>query len=261
LDSSSLTRVRSAALIVAHPGHELYVLGWVKCVRPRIFVLTDGSGHVGQSRSESTAHLIKSLDAAKGEVFGALTDRAIYDAILSGNLPLFSDLLETITGALIAHEVDFVTGDALEGFNPSHDLCRFLIDGAVALVKRRTGRVIPNYEIRLTSWETGQRERHGPNCLHLELSTPALQEKLEAAQAYPSLQGEVRQHIAACGPEHFRVECFSKVPLEGNAPTETPYYESIGAQRVAKGIYRTALRYRDHVRPIYDAIGSYSLTR
>lgn len=35
-----------AALVVAHPGHELRVYGWLEQARPRVFVLTDGFDEV-----------------------------------------------------------------------------------------------------------------------------------------------------------------------------------------------------------------------
>jgi hypothetical protein len=33
-----------AALVIAHPGHELRALHWLRLSRPCVFVLTDGSG-------------------------------------------------------------------------------------------------------------------------------------------------------------------------------------------------------------------------
>ena len=38
---------RKAALIVAHPGHELRVHHWMELARPLVLVLTDGSGRQG----------------------------------------------------------------------------------------------------------------------------------------------------------------------------------------------------------------------
>ena len=35
-------------LFVAHPGHELCVHGWLEIARPKVFVLTDGSGRSGR---------------------------------------------------------------------------------------------------------------------------------------------------------------------------------------------------------------------
>jgi hypothetical protein len=261
LDSAheDLSRIRSPALIHAHPGHELYVFGWVKLARPRIFVLTDGSGRTSRGRAQSTANLIDSVGAKKGEIFCPLTDQAIYDAILTGNISLFETLLETIASALIAHDIDFVAGDAVEGFNPSHDICRFLIDGAVALVKRRTGQVIPNYEISLTTWEHGKPERHDSECRHLILSDVSLEQKLRSAFAYEELREEVLEHTRANATEHFRTECFRKVRTELSARiSDTPYYERVGQERVRDGIYRTPLRYREHVLPIFDAVCNYA---
>ena len=35
---------RRAVLVVAHPGHELSLAGWLTIVRPAVFVMTNGSG-------------------------------------------------------------------------------------------------------------------------------------------------------------------------------------------------------------------------
>src|ERR671917_288531 len=47
-----------AALVVAHPGHELCVYGWLEQARPRVFVLTDGSGRSGIPRLQSTTKIL-----------------------------------------------------------------------------------------------------------------------------------------------------------------------------------------------------------
>ena len=43
---------QSAALVIAHPGHELRIHHWLERARPVTFVLTDGSGHTDHSRIE-----------------------------------------------------------------------------------------------------------------------------------------------------------------------------------------------------------------
>jgi hypothetical protein len=47
-----------SALIIAHPGHEIRVHGWLERAKPVVYVLTDGSGRSGQSRLASTARLL-----------------------------------------------------------------------------------------------------------------------------------------------------------------------------------------------------------
>src|SRR5947208_3095820 len=83
---------RRAALVIAHPGHELRVHGWVELARPLAFVLTDGSGHTGQSRLTSTSGLLERAGAAPGGIYGRLTDRALYAAILGGDVDLVAGL-------------------------------------------------------------------------------------------------------------------------------------------------------------------------
>src|SRR6266699_30347 len=89
---------RRAALVIAHPGHELRVHAWVELAQPLAFVLTDGSGHTGQSRLASTSRLVD-------------------------------------------ERIDYVVGDAFEGHNPGHDLCRVIIDAAAELAGRAGQRV------------------------------------------------------------------------------------------------------------------------
>src|SRR5438876_6336532 len=69
---------RRAALVIAHPGHELRVHAWVELAQPLAFVLTDGSGHTGQSRLASTSRLLDQTGASSGGIYGRLTDRALY---------------------------------------------------------------------------------------------------------------------------------------------------------------------------------------
>src|SRR5256885_1892784 len=48
-----------AAVVVAHPGHELRVHGFLCAFRPLLLVLTDGSGRGGASRLPSTSALLE----------------------------------------------------------------------------------------------------------------------------------------------------------------------------------------------------------
>jgi len=97
---------------------------------------------------------------------------------------------------LIDEGIGAVAGDAAEGINPSHDLCRFLIDGAVALVERRTGRALLNYDFVLDSRPDAAPEAVGRDALWLELDAAAVERKIVAARGYPELRGEVEGALA-----------------------------------------------------------------
>src|SRR5258706_14950239 len=85
---------RRAALVVAHPGHELRVHRWLERTRPVVFVLTDGSGNHGVSRLDSTTALLGQAGATAGPIYCRLSDREQYRAMLGVDLGLLSALAD-----------------------------------------------------------------------------------------------------------------------------------------------------------------------
>ena len=76
------SRTPHAALVMAHPGHELRIHGWLERTRPLPFVLTDGSGHTSSSRLASTTRVLTAAGAQPaGVLYGQLTDREVYQAL------------------------------------------------------------------------------------------------------------------------------------------------------------------------------------
>src|SRR5438067_7615217 len=125
-----------AALVVAHPGHELCLYGWLKRVRPRVFVLTDGSGHSSISRIKRTTNILEELGAEAGSFYGRFSDVVVYEALLNHQFDLFISLARELAREIINQRIDCIVGDAREGYNPSHDICRLVIDAAVEMAGR-----------------------------------------------------------------------------------------------------------------------------
>jgi len=249
-----------AALIVGHPGHELKVFGWMSEFKPRVYALTDGSGRHGTSRLPSTRRLLSSVAAETGDLFGIISDRDLYRALLTREIPWFLAEVDRLAESLIEARVDFVAADAIEGFNPTHDICRTLVDAAVVIAKRKSGRSIANYEFCLTEWEGQRAERHDGCCLHYGLDDAALSRKIEAAENYTELKGEVERAIALRGRQYFRIECLKRIaaPFQQRQCQGRPEYESWGERRVAEGTYSNVIRYEEHVLPIFRAIQNHA---
>jgi hypothetical protein len=257
--------VRRAALVIAHPGHELRLHHWLEVARPVVFVLTDGSGHQDRSRLASTTAILERAGATPGSIYGRLSDRELYRAILAGDVELFASLAEELAEALALSQVDSVAGDAVEGFNPGHDVCRLLLNAAL-LRLAATGdgepfRLPANFDFPLEGPPGDCPSQERSQAILLELDADALERKLAAAWAYPEVAGEVQAALAAHGREPFRVECLRPVRygLEiGHLFAHPPYYERYGEKQVAAGIYREVIRFDRHLAPLAEALGSHA---
>jgi hypothetical protein len=225
--------------------------------RPVVHVLTNGSGSDGEPRIASTSALLDDVAAARGSIYARMSDREIYGAILAGDHARFIALAEELAAALVKHNVELVAGDAVEGFNPSHDVCRYVINTAVRLASTISGRTIACYAFSLDAAPDFCPDGLHSCALRLHLDDRTLGQKLQAARAYAELRPEVESTLRRLGIEPFRTECMWPVDLDdpyGWDPGRIPFYESYGAQRVASGAYHHVVTFRDHVRPLADAL-------
>jgi hypothetical protein len=249
-----------AAMIIAHPGHELRVHHWVETVRPEVVVLTDGSGRTNQSRLPSTTKVLRRAGAVPGPVYGRFTDMELYQVMLTGKTDMAINLVQETADWLIAGQFDLVAGDALEGYNTSHEFCRGLTGAACELVRRRTGRSLPNYDFLLTGRPDECPESLRAGAIHLELDAAALARKFAAAENYPELQHEVAAALEKFGKEIFAHEWLRPVANDAGlkpAP-EAPFYETYGEKQKAAGHYQHVIRAREHVLPLAQVMWDFA---
>lgn len=249
-----------AALIVAHPGHELRVHGWLERERPVVFVLTDGSGGSREPRLESTRRLISAAGASPGPLFGRYSDRRLYEAMIHVDTAFFTALADEMAAALCALGVETVLADAREGYNSGHDICRAVVDAAIVIARAAAERELASFEFLLV----GRPDECPVGGLRVDLDDSALARKIAAARAYPEMAYEVDAALEKFGADAFRVECLRPTAgvgwraSDGNAP---PYYETYGEQQVAAGLYSEVLRAREHVDPLLQALFCHARTR
>jgi hypothetical protein len=108
--SPCFDRFHRSALVVGHPGHELKVFGWMSEYKPRVYVITDGSGRHGYPRISSTAALLGKLGARPGEIFGAISDLELYATVLAQDSARFVRLVDELAGSFVKHHIDCVAG-------------------------------------------------------------------------------------------------------------------------------------------------------
>jgi len=133
-----------ALLVIAHPGHELRVHGWLETQRPEVWVLTDGSGRSGRSRIDSTTRVLHATGGVPGAVYGTMTDADLYQSVLRFEHSRFTEMVGQLAARMMRNNIECIAGDAAEGYNPAHDICRLVIDAAARLAKRTTQPPIAN---------------------------------------------------------------------------------------------------------------------
>jgi hypothetical protein len=252
-DSEFPWRGRRAALIVAHPGHELRIHHWLELARPLVIVLTDGSGHTGHSRIASTTRVLFAAGARAGAVCGRFTDAGIYELMLRGGFGGAADLLREIAGILAGEGIEYLAHDAIEGYNPSHDLCWHLAGAAALLAENVTHRKIRRFDFPLTGRPDECPAEMEAGAIRIALDDAALTRKLAAAEAYPELKAEVDAAIGKSGVAPFATEWLRPVrdwKADFADRDQRPFYEGHGEARRASGHYAEVIRREQHVMPL-----------
>lgn len=242
-----------AALVIAHPGHELRVHHWLERAKPQVFVLTDGSGLTHSSRTRRTEALLELSHAVKGPIFGSLSDQRLYRAIVAGDSELFVALSRDLAAALEQAGVDYVVGDAVEGLEPAHDICRLIINAAVMRVEASCGRRLGNFEFAVEGPPDTCPPHARDDAIVIALDEEAYRRKLGAARAYSELAIDVERQVNSYGADAFRVECLLPVRYDFEIAGRFDHpavYERRGEELAAKGVFAEAIRFHRHIAPL-----------
>jgi hypothetical protein len=237
-------------LLIAHPGHELRVLQWVVHTRPQVVMLTHGDGSIGQPRLADSRVLLERLGASvRSDWLEAVSDQQVYQAMLGRVESPLPAWLDQLFDACWAAGITTVVADAVEGYNPSHDICRVLANRLAGRLAE-AGRQVLNLEVPLVGHPCDPvRQSEARVVVHL---TPEQTEwKLSQMRDYarrcsPVLEGEVQKMIDDFGVATFATECLYdavRTPYEdGRCPEEKPFFERAGEVRHAAGVYKDVIR-------------------
>jgi hypothetical protein len=252
-----------AALVIGHPGHELLVHGWLEATHPLVFVFTDGSGRTNESRLASTTSVLNQAGAKCGSIYGRLTDAAAYAAILNHEFDFFANLASELSEAFVVERINCVAGDAFEGYNPLHDVCRLVINAAATVAQRLRGYRIGNFEVSLVGERALCHQAYHTDGICRVLDDAAFARKMAAAKGYAELAGEVHAMQARTPTDALKTECLRPVdsPSVEYSGGQLPFYEYYGEKQVAAGHYHRVIRYHDHIAPLAEALRRYAESR
>ncbi|ODT07698.1 MAG: hypothetical protein ABS58_05955 [Mesorhizobium sp. SCN 65-20] len=232
-------------LILAHPGHELRIFHWMELSGAVVCLLTDGSGGSAASRTDYSRRAVAAAGAEVGPVFGPMSDKAWYEAILAQDSEPFRRVVDAVVAAARGASSVTVIADAVDGYNPVHDLTS-AVGAAVAARLRASHRKVISLVSAAVPGVAGRARRE------ILLDTPARERKAAAIHAYAPLAEEARR-IFDEAPESFGKETLLEQDF-GWPDDFEPHWEKFARERVATGRYLTPITYRDHVLPMARAI-------
>ncbi|MCE7993728.1 MAG: hypothetical protein HEP71_17210 [Roseivirga sp.] len=242
-------------LFIGHPGHELLAYKFLQEYKPYVIFLTTGSGNADTPRIKGSIDLVEALELHVFSPFSPFTDRQIYNLIMDGNFGEFKQVKSALTAFVLEHNIERIVGDALEGFNPSHDLCRYIINGCVQDLKGRHN--LENYDFLQDEVFRNSEIKLNELDIVLRLNNDEMEAKLQACRKYSELKFEVDRFFDAYGSDFFALEYFRHITdtsMMTNWEGEHPFYELHGRKRVQEGIYEKALLFEDHMLPLAKSL-------
>jgi hypothetical protein len=180
-------------LVIAHPGHELRIFRWMETTRPVVSILSDGSGGDQTSRTAYSTASIRAAKAECGPVFGRFSDKHWYSAMLAKDSTPFLEVVDDIVMSVRGETIATVVSDAVDGYNPLHDLTEAI---GAAVVRRLAA--LGNSVAHLVS--AAVPGVNGTTAVELRLDASARNAKCAAVKAYLPLAQEA-QRILRDDPE------------------------------------------------------------
>ncbi len=252
-DPFSLSDVRRLA-VFGHPAHELAIYGLLQRYRPHVVVITDGGGAERIEQSKAGLARAGILDRV---TYLNFSEASFYDALLDAESDLFLRVAEKLRSEIQRIQPDQLFCDAIEFYNPVHDVTRPILLNALAGDHKRSLYEIPLVYQKPAESEIYAIQRVPEEQAHLRFQYDLTPEELE-------LKMYARDHIYAnlreqAGPE-FLATTPEYLSREEIADANGPLPDAAGSGRVLRyewrakllqeqGVIPQAITYQDHFLP------------
>jgi len=241
-------------MVFSHPNHELGMYGLAQKVRPHFVFLTDGNSQrrFGESRAGLAA-----IGLEEQATYLKVREGSVYEAFLDRDAAFFRDLVERVRAVVDAVEPEQVFCDAVEFYNPSHDMSLPVTRAALAgrpdpelfevplIYERKSGS--PKYVMQRVV--PSRRD----DAVRIELTQEEAARKLHARdEIYGLLREDLGERICGISAEDLALE---EVRPADAGPSALPdecvlRYEYRGELLKQSGEVQRALTYSDHYLPV-----------
>ena len=237
-----MNKTKRPLLVIAHPGHELRLFGWMVNTRPEVLILTDGSGSSGQSRLKFTHNIVAMTGCTLNEQFKPLSDRTWYKCFLERDAQPIIDACIAIAEGARRLGSGHIVSDAVDGYNPMHDTAFDLAASACSLIQR-SGRDVVHWVCPATGTLSA-----GSIAMKNTLSPETQQLKLNAMQSYLPLCDEITGVLLS---KEFDISTeYLYNPVNTEFDGGIPYYEEVGRGRIRDKLYVDVIQRERDVEPL-----------
>ena len=125
------TNLIKRLMIFGHPAHELALFGFLQRFRPHIVIITDGGGEERIRQSRTGLESI-GLEAT----YLKFAENDFYAALLRRDISFFETVSDSLSLEIAASQPDQIFCDAVEFYNPVHDITLPLVLRASAAAPR-----------------------------------------------------------------------------------------------------------------------------
>jgi hypothetical protein len=248
-------------VVFSHPNHELAVYGLVSRLRPHMLFLTDGGG---ESRVEATRAGLQALGLLGRASFLGHPEGELYRALLEQDFDFLERLVTAIREQVRATSASEVFCDAVEFYNPVHDLTLPLVRAALGRTSNTAVYEIALIHQRLAPTESYRVQRFapdaGPEPQRLRLTQSEIEAKARAREEiYTDLKEQLGPVITDLPAEHLAVEEWREAasPMREPEGEEVLRYEWRGELLRDQGEVEGVIYRREHYLPMVEwAMGS-----
>jgi hypothetical protein len=215
MSADSITRL----MIFGHPAHELALFGFLQRFQPQVIIVTDGGSEERLRQSRAGLDLIglkaTYLDFAEND---------FYVALLRRDVPFFEAVADCLQGHIAAAGPQQIFCDALEFYNPVHDITLPLVLRAVEAAPQAE-----LFEVPLVYQKPATDERYVIQRIPAASAQPRFRHHLTAEELrakihtrdeiYLSLRDQAGPEFSAVTAEHLATE---EIALAGD-PFVSPH--------------------------------------
>ncbi|MGC4017053.1 MAG: hypothetical protein QM755_21450 [Luteolibacter sp.] len=246
-------------VVIGHPAHELAIYGLLQRHLPHVVVITDGGGPERERQSREGLERIGLLEKA---TYLGYSESSFYEALLDRDDALFARVADDLRVELERLQPDQVFCDAIEFYNPVHDITRPMVLRALQGLPEAALYEIPLVYQKPADAESYEIQRVPEACsdrrFQYHLTAAELAHKTHARDhIYLNLREQAGPEFLVITPEHLALEEIA------DASGDFPEPESSG--RVLRYDWRAellkndgsitrAITYREHFLPAVDAL-------